>query len=348
MCVGRCSLRRHVGCCVLAAMPLAGAKPICDSHPKPAIAFVKLHRVGGTTFASILCRLAINYNLTTYEMSYMYTHHPGNLNGVAKQRLRDHEPPLQIWMHHGVYDAAAFRALVPQARGRVVAVIRDPLQRYLSAWHTWMAPGISHARAEGKPNPFEGDSPGSFCTNVSANPDLLAHVRRKYGHTNLNAQSRALLGGEQRAGIDFTPEEVAGLARQIETSQWLVLINERCDAHAAHATTRARAAQSPVVPQVRRVAAAARGRVPPLIRRRRVCAAAADGQPRACDRDQQQGRMGQGARRESSRTVSGLRAEHLAHRSRLCRWACTLATTARRRHRPRGRRRRAPRAACAR
>ena len=139
------------GCAVGTESPFR----LAAQPPSRGIVFVKLSRVGGTTLTSILCRLALNYNLTYYRAD----EHPSlgkivgyepSLRAAAADRAARGLAPLQIWFHHAVFHAAAFAALVPSAgAGRCVALVREPAQRFLSAWSVMVAPKLEEAVRHG-------------------------------------------------------------------------------------------------------------------------------------------------------------------------------------------------------
>lgn len=122
------------------------------------IAFVKTHATGSSTLASILHRYAVNhgvakalpekasftYNLDTEPMAkgpkLMQT---PKLNCNGTQRAG---PPFEMWSNHIVYHSRmdgmskgggspATAVLVPGAKGQVLTIVRDPADRFLSAFY---------------------------------------------------------------------------------------------------------------------------------------------------------------------------------------------------------------------
>ena len=199
------------------------------------IAFVKLHRVGGTTLQNLLVRHAVNRNRTVLCTHLVASFNPRSLTELDV-RARGGEPPsntgawpLDIWLHHVAFIRELERA-VPLAKARILTVVRAPERRFESAWAVFTSRAVVQGRAEGWGMGVYGLTPGDYCGNVSADPQLLALERvRRSTHVSLDGMTRALVGLTHQDRREPKPKRLEELVESVREGSVFAVVNERYD-----------------------------------------------------------------------------------------------------------------------
>ncbi|KAH8057247.1 DNA photolyase [Aureococcus anophagefferens] len=199
------------------------------------IAFVKLHRVGGTTLQNLLVRHAVNRNRTVLCTHLVASFNPRSLTELDV-KARGGEPPsntgawpLDIWLHHVAFIRELERA-VPLAKARILTVVRAPERRFESAWAVFTSRAVVQGRAEGWGMGVYGLTPGDYCGNVSADRQLLALERvRRSTHVSLDGMTRALVGLTHQDRREPKPKRLEELVESVRKGSVFAVVNERYD-----------------------------------------------------------------------------------------------------------------------
>ena len=180
------------------------------------IVFIKLHRVGGTTFQNLLVRHALRRGQTLLCTTKVASFNSKSLEELAAVAASGAPPtntgkwPIDVWVHH----VALIRGLdlVTGPSPKIAAVVRAPERRFESAWAVFTARGVAEGREKGWGMGVYGLTPGEYCGNVTADPKLLALERvRRSTHVGLDGMTRALLGMNQQNREEPRPSKLAKL-----------------------------------------------------------------------------------------------------------------------------------------
>ncbi|XP_059164093.1 galactose-3-O-sulfotransferase 2-like [Physella acuta] len=197
--------------------------PFCD--PATNLAFVKVHKAGSSTVATLLQRFGIVHGLNFalpnrpfHDKFYNYITRPGEI------LTRDSVVPLppgkqyNILLNHAIYNRTAFRQLMPE-NTVYLTILREPFQQFVSAFEYYnmasyfssMVPSVRNASNPislylSDPHAFEGES------------TLFSYIRNK--------QSEDL--GLTRAAYD-SPLVLNSSINIIDREFLLVMIVERLD-----------------------------------------------------------------------------------------------------------------------
>ena len=104
-----------------------------SARPKRGIAFLKTHKTGSSTIASVLHSIAISHNLATAIA--IRAEWGENYTGIEQLPSTNQTvgPPFDIWTHHIHYDIKLLDKIVPTAEYHLVSIVRDPATHMRSA-----------------------------------------------------------------------------------------------------------------------------------------------------------------------------------------------------------------------
>mmetsp|Transcript_46709 Transcript_46709/g.130312 ORF Transcript_46709/g.130312 Transcript_46709/m.130312 type:complete len:410 (+) Transcript_46709:212-1441(+) len=261
------------GLCWIALAPVNTATDGSDADPASLllplnrtgnhIAFVKTHATGSSTVSSILHRYAVNHGVAkalpekasfTYKLDTEPMAKGPKLTQTPKLNcggMQSAGPPFEMWSNHVIYHSRmddvskgggnpATAVLVPGARGQVLTIVRDPADRFLSAYYKgnrqdrhgmslsqWIHTKSAGSGGGGTPRGRRlvgGDGgPSSRANSTSAVEDT--EMGRRLQMHSLNSMCQHLIRDGQPPGGGTEAE----IMHKIRTGDWLVLVLERFD-----------------------------------------------------------------------------------------------------------------------
>mmetsp|Transcript_62429 Transcript_62429/g.184696 ORF Transcript_62429/g.184696 Transcript_62429/m.184696 type:complete len:437 (-) Transcript_62429:74-1384(-) len=111
-----------------------------NHRPSHGIVFVKTHKTGSSTVASVLHSIATSHKMITpvfeEDAQMANTWRPSKRPDILEMRTTNPSikgAPYDIWTNHVTFDNLLLEKVVPSANGKVLSIVRDPATRTRSA-----------------------------------------------------------------------------------------------------------------------------------------------------------------------------------------------------------------------
>ena len=169
------------------------------------IIFLKTHKTASSSMTNLLHTFAVRHNKSCPIFDNKFSGQQFNFNNkkdreiVSNSKTLNGEKKLDLWVNHAIFDEYLYE-LIPSSKHQILTTIRNPNQRFLSAWKYY------HAQSKYKmnitqfidqyshKNAFQGNIPTEIEINCLCKEIIPKYADPDYDATKNNNWDRIKFG----------------------------------------------------------------------------------------------------------------------------------------------------------
>eukprot|EP01084_Bolivina_argentea_P180749 312259_1 len=185
-------------------------------HNTNTMIYLKTHKTASSSLTNLLHTLSVRHNKSCPLLTNQYAGHTFDFNKQSNKQIIsnintwNNNTKLDIWLNHAIFNPYLYE-LIPTSTNQILTIIRNPNDRFLSAWQT-------QQRHKMNLSTFINNSV-KLTEIQQINTNSNKHTRNEF-----NSQCHEIIPNYADNGIDKYNNW-----KRIESGDFLILISDRWD-----------------------------------------------------------------------------------------------------------------------